>query len=437
MNVIGVRREDKSVWERRVPLTPGVVEKLVKQGIAVRVQPSDRRVFPDDAYRAAGAAVDDDLSPCDVIFGVKEIPAELLLPGKTYIFFAHVIKGQPYNMEMLRTLMEKKANLIDYERIVDSNGRRLVFFGRFAGLAGMIDALHTFGARARLDGFDTPLSAIGFAHTYDSLDDAKSAVEKAGERIAAGDWPADLPRLVCGFAGYGNVSRGAQEIFDLLRPETVDPDVLERCPGSGPPVKVVFREEHMVRRKGSEPFALQEYYDEPEKYEPRFEEYLPFVNLLMNTIYWEERYPRLVTNNYLKRAWERGARTLKVIGEISCDVAGSVECLVKVCDPGNPVYVYEPLTGAVRDGFEGDGPVLLAVDILPCELPRESSVAFSEALEPFIEPLAAIDFTAPVDTWELPPPLREALIMAGGELTEPYAYLNSYMNRPGGEGSRK
>lgn len=428
MNSIGIRREDKSIWERRVPLTPRWVAGFVKDGIEVRVQPSQRRVFTDDEFRSAGAIVDEDLSSCDIIFGVKEIPRELFLEGKTYFFFSHIIKGQSYNMEMLRTMIQKKVNLIEYEKIVDDDDRRLVLFGRFAGLAGMIDTLHTYGERMAREGFDTPFTRIRFSHEYESLAEAKEVVSEVGRAVAAGEWPDRLVPLVCGFAGYGNVSKGAQEIFDLLAPETVAPGDLASHQPAGKLVKVVFHEEHMVRRKDAgRPFELKEYYNEPEKYEGIFEEHLPHLSVLMNTIYWEEQYPRLVTKDYLRAAWERGDVSLKVIGEISCDVEGSVECLVKVCDPGNPVYIYDPASGEVEDGFDGEGVALVAVEILPCELPRESSEAFSESLAPFIPELVKVDFDAPYEEWTLPAPLRKALILAGGEFSDPYGYIAAFL----------
>jgi len=143
---IGIRREDKNRWERRAPLTPAHVQELVReQGRSVVVQPSPLRIYLDDDYRAAGAVVDEDLSGCRVILAVKEVPPPLLIPGRTYLFFSHVIKGQASNMPMLRQVLERRCTLIDYEPILDRHGRRLIFFGRHAGYTGMIDALWAEG----------------------------------------------------------------------------------------------------------------------------------------------------------------------------------------------------------------------------------------------------------------------------------------------------
>jgi saccharopine dehydrogenase (NAD+, L-lysine-forming) len=156
---IGIRREDKNVWERRVPVIPKHARQLQKDhGIKVWVQPSDIRVFPDAEFSQVGALVEEDLSACPVVFAIKEIPIRFFQPNRTYIFFAHVVKGQPYNMPMLKRVLELGCNLIDYEKVTDERGRRLIFFGRHAGLAGMIDSLWALGQRLDWEGIPNPFS---------------------------------------------------------------------------------------------------------------------------------------------------------------------------------------------------------------------------------------------------------------------------------------
>jgi len=431
MNTIGIRREDKSNWERRVPITPGAVARLTAAGVRTLVEPSEKRVFTAEEYAATGAEITPDLSPCNLVFGVKEIPEDRFREGVAYVFFSHTIKGQDYNMAMLRRMVERKVHLIDYEKIVDARGRRLVLFGRFAGLAGMIDSLHFYGRRLALEGHETPLNRLQPAHRYPSLTEARAAVAEVGNALQAADG-GNLPEpLVCGFAGYGNVSGGAQEIFDLLQPETVAPGALAAHRPEAACVKVVFHEEDMVRpREPGKDFALQDYYDRPEGYESQFERYLPHLTLLINAIYWEARYPRLVTRAALRSAWERGERNLRVIGDISADIEGAVEPYVRAADPGDPTYVYHPLTGGTTDGVEGEGILIEAVDILPCELPREASEAFSSALGPFLLPLAEANFAAPLDRLALPEAIRAALILKDGEFTPPYRAMEAYLSRP-------
>ena len=168
---------------------------------------------------------------------------------------------------------------------------------------------------------------------------------------------------------------------------------------------------------------MQEYYDHPDRYEGRFDAYWPYLTLLVNCIYWAPQYPRLITLDGLHRRWAGGSTALKVIADITCDVGGSVECNVRATDPGDPVYVYDLDQDADVPGFQGNGPVVLAVDILPTELPRESSEAFSHALVGFIPALAAACADGSCDVATLPPPLRGAVICDNGRLTARFAHL--------------
>lgn len=431
MHEIGIRREDKSRWEARVPLVPSDVRQLTREhGIAFRVQSSSTRAFSDGQYAEAGAAVSNDVEACPIILGVKQVPPQRLQPERTYVFFSHTIKGQPPNMPMLGRLMELRCQLIDYEKIADAQGRRLVFFGRFAGLAGMIDTLWALGERLRHEGVDSPFTRIRQARHYADVEQAKGQIGKVGEHIRREGLPEAIRPMVCGLTGYGNVSQGAQEIYDLLPMREVSPEELAGVPRAADTCyKVVFREEHMVERtEAGAPFALQEYYDHPERYRSRFFPYVEHLTLLVNCIYWEPKYPRLVTCEQLRGLYGATERPrLRVIGDITCDVDGSIECTVRATDPGAPVYVYEPSTGQTHDGVAGSGPVVLAVDALPCELPVDSSHHFSRSLSPFIPALAAADFGGDLAASGLPAELQRATIVYHGELTEPYRYLQQYL----------
>lgn len=431
---IGIRRENKSIWERRAPIIPEDARQLIEEhGLEVSVQPSEIRVFREEEYAKVGVQIQEDLSGCDVIFAIKEIPPPLILPGKIYVFFAHVVKGQPHNMPMLRRLLELGCVLIDYEKVTDEKGRRLIFFGRHAGWAGMLDTLWALGKRLEWEGIPNPFSRIAQAHTYPNLEAGRQAVREAGEEIRTKGLPPTLTPLVVGFAGYGNVSRGAQEIFDLLPRQEIAPDDLatlfEGEPDRHTLYKVVFREEHMVEPiSPQDRFVLQDYYDHPQKYRSRFATYLPHLTVLINAIYWETRYPRLVTKAYLREQFGGPERPrLRVIGDISCDVEGAIECTVRCTDPGNPVYVYNPLTGETTDGYAGEGVVVLAVDILPSELPHQASVDFSAVLKRFVPAIAQADYTVPFEQLALPPEIKRAVIAYQGELTPGYRYLEPYL----------
>jgi len=431
---IGVRRETKSPWERRCPVTPELARRLISSAaVDILIQPSARRVFSDSDYTRVGATVTTSLDDANIILGVKEIPPELLRPGTVYMFFSHVIKGQRPNMPMLKRLMELGCTLIDYEKIVDDDGRRLVFFGRFAGLAGMIDSLWALGQRLRIEGYETPLADIEPAHHYQDLEAAKTAVRSAGERIASHRFSDGLPPVVIGLAGYGNVAKGAREVLAELPTREVAPaDLpgLDAKPSASCFYQTTFKEEDIVApRDAADHFELQDYYANPERYRSDFARHLPHLTVLMNCNYWDQRYPRLVEIDDLTRLY-RGSSPprLRVIGDLGCDVGGAIQCTLKCTEPGDPVYVYDVATGGIAPGFSGNGPVVLAVDILPSELPFEASEEFSKALAPTLPALARADFSQPIESLELPSEISRAVIVHKGELTPDFVYLSDFLS---------
>jgi hypothetical protein len=429
-SVIGIRREDKNRWERRAPLVPSDASDLqAKCGLKFIVQPSPIRIYSDEEYRAAGIQVDEDLGPASVVLAVKEVPEHLLQAAKVYVFFGHVTKGQAYNMGMLRRLMSLGCTLVDYEKIADAKKRRLIFFGRHAGYAGMIETLRALGQRMQWAGDSTCLSAVRPAYEYHDLADAKRHLRELSPRLAEEMRP--LP-LVFGFSGYGNVSAGAQEVFSCLNPlEVPVSDLVStawRAP-SGRPVKAVFREEDMVKpMDAARCFDLSEYHGHPERYESCFEAWLPHLDVLVNCIYWEPRYPRLVTREWAARNYAAGSHPrLKVIGDISCDVEGSIELTARITKPDDACFTYLAKEGRIRDGIAEGGPVIMAVDNLPCELPRESSVYFSSVLREMVPPLAAADWTRPFGNLDIPAYLKRAIIVHRGDLTPDYEYIRKYL----------
>ena len=225
MNIkIGIRREDINKWEKRVPLIPSHARELAdRYPMEFRIQPSTIRIFNDADYSLAGIPVEESLSPCPVVLALKEIPVELIEKGKTYLFFSHTAKGQSQNMPMLRRMMELGCTVIDYEKMVDEKGRRVLYFGNYAGHAGIIDTIWTLGRRLETEGIANPFSMLRPAHAYASLVEAREAVGKLAAKIVKDGLPDALDPVVFGFFGYGHVSQGAQETFDLLPVETVPP----------------------------------------------------------------------------------------------------------------------------------------------------------------------------------------------------------------------
>lgn len=428
---IGIRHEDKYLLERRTPLVPEDIKILTNdKNLSFYVEKSEKRIFKDEEYKNAGAVITDNLDECDIIFGIKEVTIPSFKEGKTYAFFSHIIKGQEYNMTMLRKMMEKKINLIDYERVVDENNKRLIFFGNYAGLAGMIDTLWSIGLRLEHLGIDNPFSKLEQARKYNSLEEAKNVLKEISIEISQKGLPKELCPFVVGFTGYGNVSKGAQEIFDILPHEEVTPEQLldlDKTNYSNKKLyKVIFKEEHLAERLDSSAFVLQDYYDHPEKFKGVFEQYIPKLTILMNCVYWTEKYPKLVTKKYLSENYSEKFKLL-AIGDITCDVHGSVECTEKGTPIDDPIFVYDTKSKTYKMGHEGNGLLMMTVDILPSELPRESSEFFSEKLFPFIEEIAKCDFNSSYNDILLPDPIKKALILLKGKFTPDYEYINKYL----------
>ena len=425
---IGIRREDKNRWERRVPLIPADLADLQQQGLEFRVQPSENRVFPDNLYRESGVEVDEDLGPCELVLAVKEIPKELLEPGKAYLYFSHVIKGQDYNMPMLRRVLELGCTLMDYERIVDANNRRLIFFSIHAGYAGTIDTLWTLGQRLAGRGIITPLAEVKQTYQYASFEAAKTHLREIGARLDA-EMPADMRPLTIGVAGYGNVARGCREVLDCLPVEWIEAADLPVKGAADPDAPVIrcveFRERDMVRPNAGQTFELQEYYQHPERYDGDFARHLAHPDVLLNTIYWTDRYPRLVTRQWVR---DNPEPRLQAIGDISCDYEGSIEITLHSTMPDEPSYCYHPDTDTVTAGVDGPAPAVMAVDNLPCEVPKESSEHFSRILRTMVPAMAKCDWSAPFAELDLPPELKTAVIAHRGELVPDYKYIEKYLD---------
>lgn len=433
MHKVGIRYEDKYVMERRIALVPDHVKQLIDKGIEIELVKSAKRIFKDSEYEEIGAELVDEVTDSQVVLGVKEMPIGYFQEGKTYIFFSHTIKGQSYNMPLLVNMMNSKITLIDYEKIADDQGRRLIFFGRFAGLAGMINSLWSLGQRLNEQELKTPFLKIKQTHKYNSLEEVKAVISDVGNYIKTTGLPESISPLVIGITGYGNVAKGAQEILDLLPVVEISPTELLDLKNSNDVsnkkvYKVVFEEKHLSKplEEGKE-FILQEYYDHPERFESQFEQYIPHMTILMNCMYWDDNYPKIVTKDYLKELFDNGEPKLKVIGDVTCDPDGSIECTHTGTEIEDPVFVYDPLTRKYNMGFEGNGLLIMAVDILPSELPRESSQTFSDALIGFMPQIASADYSDSFADLNIPDEIKRATILHKGELTPDYKYLEEYL----------
>ena len=439
-DVLGIRHETKP-FEHRAPITPAMARELVEaHGLEVLVEPSATRVFADDEYVRAAASVTSDLARANVVFGLKEIPLELCQENRTYVFFSHVTKGQLANMPMLTRLMELGCTLIDYEKITDDKGRRLVYFGPYAGHAGVIDTLSVLGQRLRWEGITNPFSKLDNTGAYGSLDRAKEAVRAVGEVISTRGMPRELAPMVVGVTGYGTVASGVQEVLDELPAREIEPQELSKlCSGTsfdrGVVYHVTFREEHTVRPKEADQnFDLDDYYQNPGKYHSAFDQYLPHLTVLMNCILWNERYPKLVTKSAIQQLFAGQEQPkLRIIGDVSCDIEGAIECTLESTHADDPAYLYDPAADRAVKGVQGHGPVILAVDNLPSELPREASTFFSTQLGPLAPEITRCDFDVPFGQLALPPRIMRAVILHRGRLMPDFAYLSRFLKNPDSE----
>ena len=429
---IAIRHEDKYKMERRAALTPQHVKQLVEQGIEVLVESSEKRVFVDEEYANAGAKVTKDISSSSLIFGVKEMPIDYFEANKTYVFFSHTIKGQEYNMPLLKNMVEHKINLIEYEKIANEKGQRLIFFGRFAGLAGMINSLWSYGQRLNKLGISNCFENLKQSHKYGSLEEAKTAIKTVGKQIKSKGLSSEAGPVIIGITGYGNVSKGAQEITDLLPTEEITPaELLQKSKENSfnldKVYKVVFKENDLSTTiNENDKFELQDYYQHPEKYKNQFEQYIPHLSILMNCMYWDDRYPRIVTKDFLAELYKTNHR-LKVIGDVTCDPDGSIEATHIGTAIEDPVFVYNPKTRTPKMGFDGYGVLIMSVDILPSELPRESSKAFGDVLVNYVKRLVEADYNTSFENLNIPQEFKRALILHKGNFTPDFKYMADFL----------
>lgn len=444
---VGVRREDLSkTGEKRVAITPNTASSLLSANHRVLVQPGihyhsgeNKRAFSDQKYVDAGATIQEDIRDADIIFGLKEVEIDSLIPSKTYLFFSHTHKGQVKNRPLLKALMEKKITMIDYELIVDEQNTRLVTaFTYFAGYAGMTDSLWTLGKRWNMRGVDSAFTQIPQSIEREDLPKIREDITAAGKHIAKHGTPASQPPVIITILGRGKTSAGSKSMLEHLPTEYITFDQLEDVYQNGDRRKVyvlvigirnMFRPkpgfEHLVEGKSKKEFN-RAYNSQPDHFRSNLDRVIPFTTILMNCILWSPEFPRLLTREETNDWWNPG-KTLEVIGDITCDPEGSIQ-FSKETWITNPVFIYNPETRTSTDGFEGDGIAVMAVTNLPCEFPGDASTQFSSELFDLIHDLVNADHdAASLEKAGFPEPMRKATILWKGELTEEYRYMEEFV----------
>ncbi|OWY21955.1 alanine dehydrogenase [Sphingobacteriales bacterium UPWRP_1] len=397
--IIGVLREEKCPPDNRVPLTPLQCVQLQQlyPDIEVRVQPSVNRCYTDLEYGQAGVALSEDLSECDVLLGVKEVPPAKLISGKKYLFFSHTIKKQPYNRQLLQTILQKNVQLIDYECLRYTNGKRIIGFGRFAGIVGAHNGLRAYGIKT--DAFTLPA-----AHNCKDFDEIKQVYATLR-----------LPAIKIVLTGAGRVAWGAKEVLDLLHIEEVTPH--EYCSKSFThSVYVHLHNHHLYRHKERHDYERHDFYRHPQQYYCPFMPYAQQTDLMINGIYWNPQAPLFFTKSDMQNADFK----IKVIADITCDINGSIPATTRATEIGNPVMGYNPVTGQEEKPYQKHTIDIMSVDNLPNELPRDASATFGQALLEHVIP-------------ELMQPqsdiINHASITNNGQLTPLYQYLHDYVTQ--------
>lgn len=450
-NIIGIRREGiAKTGEKRTAVTPGFAAEIVKQGHRLIVQPAVnpetrevKRAFQDEDYIKAGAVINEDLSGADVIFGLKEINVSKILHGKAYYFFSHTHKGQIKNRGMLKALIERKNTVVDYELIRDDKNHRLITaFTYNAGYAGMVDTLWTLGKRLKAKGIKNLFEQIPQSIEVEDLRKIKEIIREAGKQIEKEGTPKEIPPVITAFLGKGKTSKGAQMIYDLLPVQEIKSSEIKSIYKKGSRnkmYKLVLGKDEIYKLKPGEGIDMEEYKNlnkrerehhymmYPEFYESDLNKILPFAALLMNCVVWSPKFPRSVTKELMKTVFF-DHKTLKVIGDITCDPNGSIE-FSKETWIDNPVYIYNPFSETLRDGFDGEGVAVMAVTNLPCEFSTDASIEFGNNLSPYLKGIIDADYSGSLENSNLPPEIKKGVILWKGEFTDEFFYMKRYVTQ--------
>lgn len=396
----GIIKERKSPPDRRVVFTPDELLRFKKQypSAEIVVERSDIRVFKDEEYEALGFEMSNDLSDCDVLFGVKEVPMDALIPNKKYFFFSHTIKKQPYNRELLQTILEKKIDLYDHETIVDANNKRLIGFGRYAGNVGAYNGIRTFGIKYDL--FHLPKA--------ETLNGKAVLVDKLKRLV--------LPPIKVVVTGSGKAGMGTKEILDAMKMKEVSPqDFLKKKYDSAVYTQIEVAD-YYKRLDGGE-FIKSDFYKHPTDFTSDFEKFSEVADIFMAAHFYGNNAPYILTNDMLKSA----KNNIKVVADISCDVNGPVACTIKASTIADPVFGYLPSEAKEVDMFHPGSIAVMSIDNLPCELPKDASEGFGEMFMKHVIPAFFNNDENGI--------LHRAQITDDGKLTERFSYLQDFVDQ--------
>jgi len=397
---IGVIKEGKIPSDKRVPLTPKQCRLLetTYPFVEVVVQPSPIRAYKDEAYLAEGIKMNEDLTDCEIILGVKEVNISDLIPNKKFLFFSHTLKKQSYNRALLQAILDKKIQLIDYEALKNKSNKRVIGFGRYAGIVGCYNGFLTYGLKHEL---------------YELKAANKCADRKEVEEELKKVSLPNNTKIV--LTGFGRVGHGAREILDLLPITEVTPEEFLTNTFDTPVYTHLELEDYYAKPDGSK-FVKQEFYTTPERYKSDFKKYLSKSDMYIPCHYWSDKSDYIITREDLKSEDVR----LSVVADISCDIDCAVACTIRPSKITDPIYGYDPVTELEAD-FKKEGVIaVMAVDNLPCELPLDASEDFGGELLNEVFPSLLIEDKDLVIA-------RGSETTLNGELSVYFTYLENYL----------
>ena len=395
----GILKERKNPPDRRVVFSPDELVRLkqLHQNVSVKVEASDIRVFTNSQYEDLGIKITDDISDCDILFGVKEVPVENLIPNKSYFFFSHTIKKQPYNRKLLQAILDKSIDLYDYETIVDANNRRLIGFGRYAGIVGAYNSIRAFGIKFELYKLPKAETLSG-----------KEALISHLKRLV-------LPPLKFVITGTGKVGNGAKEVLDAIKIKEVSVENY-LTKNYTQPVYTHIDVLEYNRRKDGQVLDFTDFYHNPGEYVSDFEKFTKVSDIYITGHFHANEAPVILTQQML----QSNDCKIKVVADVSCDVNGPIACTLRSSTIAEPLYGYFPSEDKEVDVFHPAAVVVMAVDNLPCELPKDASEGFGEM---FLEHVIPAFFNGDKDGI-----LQRAKITEKGKLTLRFSYLQDYVD---------
>ncbi|MGL5112487.1 MAG: NAD(P)-dependent oxidoreductase [Flavobacterium sp.] len=395
----GIIKERKNPPDKRVVFSPNKIDEIQKQfpQLTFKVEPSEVRIFEDSLYQNLGIAITEDLSDCDVLFGVKEVPIENLIPNKKYFFFSHTLKKQLYNRKLLQAILDKKIDLYDHETIVDAEERRLIGFGVYAGIVGTYNAIRAFGIKFEL--FKIPKAS--------SLKSKEDLINQLKRQI--------LPPIKITVTGKGKVGSGIKEILVAMKIKEVTADHFLNKTYSGPVFTQIDALEYNKRSDGTV-IDIKDFYQNPQDYESDFEKFTKVSDIYISGHFHGSGAPSILTQKMLQASDNK----IKIVADISCDVKGPIACTLRASTIEEPLYGYLPSENKEVDVFHPAAIVVMAVDNLPCELPKDASEGFGQMFAQFVIPAFC---NGDVDGI-----LARAQMTDNGRLTKKFEYLQDFVD---------